>query len=144
MRVLFVCTGNTCRSPMMKFMFENYLAYIGAADMTVLSAGVMRHKKPISEYAAEVLDKHGVPYSEHISNFCDRQTVQSADVIICAEQEHVEFIKREYGEEPNVASLADICGKDLQDPYGKGIAAYESTYREILEAVPEIYAYITK
>ncbi len=142
MRVLFVCTGNTCRSPMMKFMFENYLADDG--QVTVDSAGVMRHKKPISKEAADVLDRHSVPHAEHLSRFCDRRTVQSADVIICAERRHAEFIEREYGRVFGVASLSDICGADLEDPFGLGADAYEKAYVFICEALPKIYAYITE
>jgi len=149
-RVCFVCTGNTCRSPMMKFMFENYLADDG--QVTVDSAGVMRHKKPISKEAAEVLDRHSVPHAEHLSRFCDRRTVQSADVIICAEREvkagggrgRGVLKKREGGGFWGVASLSDICGADLEDPFGLGADAYEKAYVFICEALPKIYAYITK
>ena len=144
MKIVFVCTGNMCRSPMLKFMFESYLVRTGVRDIEVDSAGTMHHEKPMSEFAASVLDMRGVARGEHISKFCDEQVLENVDFVFTMTREHADILKGLYGDKYNIIPLADIIGWDVPDPYNKGLKAYIETYEILDAALPKIYEYITK
>ncbi|MDE6302186.1 MAG: low molecular weight phosphatase family protein [Clostridia bacterium] len=144
MKVVFVCTGNMCRSPMLKFMFEGYLAKVGAQDIEVDSAGTMRHEKPMSAYAKSVLDMRGVAHGEHLSKFCDEKVLGNTDFVFTMTGEHASILRDLYGDRYNIIPLADIIGWDVPDPYNKGLKAYIETYDILFDALPKIYKYITK
>ena len=69
MNILFVCTGNTCRSP----MAEYYLNSLHIKGITATSAGIYAVGEPISESSAEVLREIGIDASAHISRLLSRQ-----------------------------------------------------------------------
>ncbi len=142
MKILFVCTGNTCRSPMLKFIFEDYLRGQKADDIVVDSAGTMEHKKPMAAETKFVLAKNGVPFEENYSKFCSEDLLDGADFIIGLQKSHCEEIRRLYKDKYKTLSVSDVCGFDVPDPYGKGVSAYEETYSILKRAVPLIYAYV--
>ena len=129
---------------MLKFMFEAYLTKIGAKDIEADSAGTMRHEKPMSEYAASVLDMRGIAHGEHVSKFCDEKVLENADFVFTMTGEHASVLRDLYGDKYNIIPLADIIGLDVPDPYNKGLMAYIETYEILDDALPKIYGYITK
>lgn len=144
MKIVFVCTGNTCRSPMLKFMFEDYLARNNIKDITVASAGTMQHEKPMSQDTVSVLDAHGIPHGENISVFCSDKVLDGSDFVFTMTRERAEFLVDLYGERYLVVPIADILGAEIPDPYGNGFAAYEQVYRLFEVALPKIYAYLRR
>lgn len=141
MKVMFVCRGNTCRSPMLKFMFEDHLKTLGVTDITADSAGLEAHGSSMSEDAAAVLDRRGIPHLRHVPKQCCARVLEDADAVICVSSEVTEILKK-YGDCSKAVSLSEISGMDIPDPYGKGLAAYEETYETIADALPKIYAYL--
>lgn len=144
MNVLFVCTGNTCRSPMLKFMFEKYLSDLGISDITVDSAGIMRHTKPMSEECAKVLASYGIPFDRHVSKFCDEELIKRSDIVLTMESSQQRFLDGLYGNKYKIIPIRSAVGADVPDPYGKGIQAYEATYALIERSLPKLLDYLTK
>src|SRR5580765_7330309 len=89
MHVLFVCTGNTCRSPVAEAMMQEALASRGVEQVTVSSAGTGAWDgAPVSEGAYLVGLEHGLDLSEHRARLLTRELVKSADLILTMSGSH--------------------------------------------------------
>ena len=135
MYLVFVCTGNICRSPMAEGMFKKLLKEKGDSGIVCSSAGLStvdgRHA---SENAQTVALEYGVDISAHRSHLLTRSISRRADMIVCMTQEHFDMLNRLIPEE----KLA-ILGGGIDDPYGGDIEVYRRCAAEIDAALPELY-----
>src|SRR5258708_2417494 len=144
--VLFVCTGNVCRSPMAEGLFRKMIA--GGHDLKVSSAGVSTYAgQSASPDAVEVLAKKGIDISGTRSKPLTEKLVQEATWIIAMTRNHLDSIFYQYPEaaektyllrefEPGAASF------DIADPIGLGIDAYEEARDTIQNALPGLLEFI--
>ncbi len=128
MKVLFVCSANTCRSPMLEYTFKAFLRARGIEDVEVDSAGLVLSNDKINPLCLATLDKHGVPYFDKKARFCTKQLYKKADYVFAMTPYHAEVLKDNYGAKLNLFALTDLLGEDIPDPYGQGVEAYEKTY----------------
>ena len=120
--ILFVCTGNTCRSPMAESLARKMLG--GQAN--VISAGTKDQVKPASKNAVEAIGEVGLDISGHQSQQINAALLDQADLIFVMEPQHANLVLKV---NPNVESK--ITSLDIANPYGKDL----STYRETLKAI---------
>jgi protein-tyrosine-phosphatase len=129
--VLFVCTGNVCRSPMAAGLLRQRLAREGLADRyRVYSAGVWAlNDKPASEHAVTVMKERGIDIGDHIAHTITAQDVGEADLILVMSREHERMIKSTWPQYKwKVYRLSEMSGKrrDIDDPYGGPIEEYRT------------------
>jgi protein-tyrosine phosphatase len=134
--VLFVCTGNTCRSPLAAALFNKYAAERNLPYYAE-SAGVsVPYPSPASEYTVFAGKEYGVDLTNHISRQVTSDTIEKAAHIVCMEPRHKSILENFAGAAPEKTVLLSACG--LPDPYGMGETVYRQMAAEMDLAVRAI------
>jgi protein-tyrosine phosphatase len=129
--ILFVCSGNVCRSPMAAGLLrQNLLEKNLAAGHRVASAGIWAlDGQPASANAIAVMAERGIDITDHVAHTLAAEDVATADVILGMSQEHIELIQNTWPQYRWKAyRLSEMSGKrkDVQDPYGQPLKAYRA------------------
>lgn len=133
-KLLFVCSGNTCRSPIAEGIAKKIFPEELLKKVEISSAGSSAlDGLPASSLAVQVAGNHSIDLAEHKATLLNKTLVVGADLIITMGESHRNTVGVI---EPSALDytyiLTDFCDNesgDIPDPIGLGIGEYEKTYR---------------
>jgi protein-tyrosine-phosphatase len=136
MRILFVCTGNTCRSALADAIARKVAVERGLSDVDVVSAGTSAWDgAPASDGALLVGMERGLDLSQHHAQTLNRDLVQAADLVLAMGPHHLERIEA-LGGSGKAFLLTDFASRGassraISDPIGAELEVYRATADEL-------------
>ncbi len=151
-RIVFVCTGNTCRSPLAEYMLKRRLSEIFPyleARYDIVSRGIISlGAQPAHYEISRILkEKEGIDPSSHISTKLDKDMILSSDIFIVMEEMHKDYIiKTEPTAESRIFPLRKFLpseySQDIIDPISKPVEVYEKVYFLLDQAINELIEWL--
>ena len=135
-KILFICHGNICRSPMAQFVFQHLLGERGIAEnYRVDSCAISREELGNGLYppARKILNQKGIPCLAHTARQVTKQDYEKFDLLVAMEAHHITSLARIFGGDRRnkCRLLLSFAGenRDIEDPWYTG--NFESVYNDI-------------
>ena len=146
MKIMFICTGNICRSAMAEWMLKKKLKDLKRNDIEVYSSGIYAQNGDIPTYEAETVmqDEYEIDISKHRATNIRNSKIREMDLVLCATISHKIAVLDIYPElEGKVFTMKEYVGYNreyhdkinIKDPWGYDIETYRSCVSEIDECI---------
>ena len=135
-KILFVCHGNICRSPMAEFVMKDMVAKAGlSGQVQVNSVAASREEEGNFLYppARRELEKHGVPFERKRARLITWQDVEEYDRIYYMDGRNLRYLRQLF---PSVTKFRPLLHRDVADPYYSG--DFAQTWDDICEGCGRI------
>ena len=126
-KIIFVCTGNTCRSP----MAEGYLKSKNRKDLEIMSRGIAADGSDVSENSVVVMNELGIDISCHISKQLTFADIDESTVFITMSASHADILEGLGLDKMKIFVLG------IPDPYGGDLSEYRTCRDEIISGIDE-------
>ena len=150
-KIIFVCTGNTCRSPMAEAAFRSEIRRLRLEGVEVSSAGTAAAKNgEINPYSAITLAENGLSLENFRSQELTDELIDEAFAVVCmTEKQRLALEERRAfdffmsggkrsGAEEKIHSFFTLVGFEIPDPFGRDLGCYRITFEKIAQAIPVI------
>ena len=146
-KIMFVCYGNICRSPMAEFLMKDYLKKKGKQDEFIVESSATSSEElghPVHYGTRRVLDKLNISYHGKYAVKLKKEDYFNYDYFIGMEEDNLYAMRRIFGADPeNKLSLIMDYTKnprDVADPYWTG--NFDKTYSDIVEGINGLYKFL--
>ena len=137
MKIVCVCTGNICRSPMLTYLLRDALEKEGI-PCEVSGAGTgTRDGVPPSTHAITAMQEIGVDISENRSRQMTLEIAEDTDICVALSVEHGVTMAFQYGIDPERIL---VPGSGIPDPFGCDLDTYRQCRDQLMEALPQLVA----
>ena len=136
-KILFVCHGNICRSPMGEYIMKDLVKKAGReTEFVIASAAVSREEigNPVYPPARRELAKHGIGCDGHAAHQITRRELEDYDRIYYMDRSNASYLRRLFG--ADAAKCQPLLPRDVADPWYTG--DFEATWNDILEGCQRI------
>lgn len=138
-KIFFICTGNTCRSPMAEAMAKSFCKN---ENINIFSRGILGNGSPASDMAIEAILKYKLDLQEHKSKTITKEDFESANLVLTMTNEQKDLLCYVFPDGENkVFTLYEYImqeNKDIEDPFGKDFSAYIKCAKEIYNLIEKI------
>lgn len=147
-KILFVCLGNICRSPMAEFVFKDYVKRKGTAEQFYIASAATSTEEignPPHYGTRSLLHSLGISVEGKTAVQLTKKDYEKYDYIIGMEQANIRNICRivgKHGEDKKIYKLLDFAKnpRDIADPWYTG--KFEKTYSDIMEGLEGFYKFL--
>ncbi len=136
-KILFLCHGNICRSPMGEFVLKDMVAKAGrSGEFEIASAAVSREElgNPVYPPARRELARHGIRCDGHAAHQITRQELEYYDYIYYMDSSNARYLRRLFGSDAE--KCRPLLGHDVADPWYTG--DFTETWNDIVEGCTAI------
>jgi len=144
MQILFICTGNTCRSPMCEGYFRSLCEKAGRSDVKIVSAGVMADfNRAPAPNAVKTMERFGIDISTLRSSPLTRELLEESDMIITMAPSHGlgvgKIMPEALPKTFNLMQFASSGPPDVDDPFGGDESDSEQCFRQMKDALDNLF-----
>ena len=148
-KILFICHGNICRSPMAEFVFRDMAEKRGLGDSFFIRSAATSSEElgnPVHYGTKEILSRYGIRTDGKYAVKMTKKDYEAYDLLIGMESRNLHNMRRITGEDADhkMARLLDYSAhpRDIADPWYTG--NFDRTYEDIKEGCEALFLYLTE
>ena len=146
-KIMFLCHGNICRSPMAEYIMKDLVSKAGLEDQFMITSGAVSDEEwgnPIYPPAQRKLREKGIPFGHHSAHKISAKEFAEQDVVVVMDRSNLRWLSRIVGNITGVHLMMEYAGemRDVADPWYTG--DFETTYNDVVEGCKGLLSSLTK